>query len=126
MSKLLYEFEADPRRLFLKCQRICLASYQFDQYGGLSVWVNQVDNPTLPVMFLMTGAKYSPGKYTQYPHNFVTDGERWHPLIEGNRAKYLSYPSGYDGYKLTRGDLDVISGIITAYVRTVVGARDGQ
>ncbi len=106
-----------------------MASYTYDTAGRLTAWVNEIQNPDAPVMFLLTGIAWTNGmvtRITSHPHNVITDGEKWCPLIKGNDKKFHSYPTGYTGIKLTSGDKTIIATSITDYVDAMFGDNGAE
>jgi len=96
--------------------RISIASYVYDE-GSLIVWSRETTDPNMPVMFLINylGSTYK----AAYPHHIVTDGEKWCPLIQGNRHKWRSYPGQYYGSNLTTEDQQRLCIYIESYISEI-------
>ena len=107
-----------------------MASYTYDATGRLTAWVDELQNPDAPVMFLLTGIAWPlvarvVRNITSHPHNVITDGEKWCPLIKGNNNNFHSYPTGYTGMELTSGDKTIIITSIADYVDATFGDDNG-
>ena len=101
---------------------VYMASYTYDATGGLIAWAGEIQNPCVPVMFLLTRIvpAYGAGLMS-FPHNVISDGGKWCPLIKGNDKKFHSYPTGYTGAKLTSEDKLMIMAAIKKYANDLLG-----
>jgi hypothetical protein len=91
-----------------------MASYKCED-GRLQAWADEICNPNISVMFLFRNLSMIT-RDPFCPNHFITDGEKWCPLVYGDQAKFYSYPTGYSGKKFTIQDQEILASWIQQYV----------
>jgi len=117
------DFEDDPRHHITEFGEVKVVSYQKIN-RILTVWPGRIDDPSIPVAFLLSSLKtvrghhWNPNRYraVALPHYILTDGERWCPLVEGSSNKLISYPTKFDGIMLAKGDQELIQRYLKLWV----------
>jgi hypothetical protein len=98
----------------LSYRKIGLASYDFDENGGIIAWLADVNDPSQHIMFLFDGLFTS--MHRLRAPAIITDGEYWCPLMKTKSRKYRSFPNYSGRVMLTAVDRIVIVAAIKEHI----------
>ena len=114
-------FEFDGREPILAgFNFVTMAGYAVEPDGDIVAWSEEIHNPDRPVMFLISCKILRTKRTGTRPNFFITDGDKWHPLIRCVGRKYRSYSTGFTGPRFTSSDRSMIIERIQHYIKSIV------